>query len=160
MIPEMSTSTFTTMDVIISLVGIASGILVLLAMLSGKRSDAMIAVFLATTVLTSLTGFLFPFPKLLPSHLVGVVSLVVLTIALLTLYVFRINKGWRPTYVVAAIRALYLNTFVGVVQAFQKFPPLQAFAPTQSETPFVIAQAVVLVAFLLLGGLAVQRFQP
>jgi magnesium-transporting ATPase (P-type) len=120
----------------------------------------MTAVFLATTVLTSLTGFLFPFPKLLPSHVVGVVSLVVLTIALVALYVFRLNKGWRPTYVVAAITALYLNTFVGVVQAFQKFPPLQALAPTQSETPFVIAQAVVFIVFLLLGGLAVRNLRP
>jgi ABC-type Na+ efflux pump permease subunit len=111
-------------------------------------------------VLTSLTGFLFPFERLLPSHIVGIISLVVLAAALVALYVRRLAGSWRWIYVTGAVSALYLNAFVGVVQAFQKLPVLNALAPTQSEPPFVIAQIVVLLLFVVLGIAAVRTFHP
>lgn len=156
----MSFSTFTTAHVVISLIGIVTGIIVLLAMLNGKRLDGATAAFLATTVLTSVTGFMFPFSQLLPSHIVGAISLVVLALALVALYGKGLSGVWRSIYVVTATMALYLNVFVGVVQAFQKLPVLQPLAPTQAEAPFVVAQVVVLALFAILGFLAVKRFRP
>jgi hypothetical protein len=154
----MSLARFTTLHVIISLVGIASGAIVLIGMLSGRQVAGVTALFLATTVLTSLTGFFFPFQKLLPSHVVGVISLVVLTFALLALYAFQLAGAWRGVYVIGAVLALYLNVFVAVVQAFQKLPFLKPLAPTQSEPPFAIAQLVVLIAFVALGFVALRSF--
>ena len=113
-----------------------------------------------TTILTSVTGFLFPADTLLPSHVFGIISLVVLALAMLGLYVFRLGGAWRPVYVVTAAIALYLNSFVGVVQAFQKLPFLNPLAPTQSEPPFFAAQIVVLAIFVLLGFRAVRAFHP
>jgi hypothetical protein len=156
----MSLSTFTTLHVIISLIGIVTGLVVLLGMLGGRKLDSWTAIFLATTVLTSATGFLFPFNKLLPSHVVGIVSLVVLAIALLALYGLHLAGAWRWIYVAAAVLALYLNVFVGVVQAFQKLAFLQPFAPTQTEAPFIVAQVLVLAIFAALGVLAVRSFHP
>ena len=156
----MSLSTFTTLHVIISLIGIVTGLVALLGMLGGKHLGGWTALFLATTVLTSVTGFLFPFTKLLPSHVVGIISLAVLAAALLALYVFRLDGPWRWIYVVGAVLALYLNVFVGVVQAFQKLAFLQPLAPTQVEAPFIVAQAAVLALFAVLGFLAVKRFHP
>jgi hypothetical protein len=160
MILGMSLSTFTTLHVIISLIGIVAGLVVLLGMLGGRKLDSWTAIFLATTVLTSATGFLFPFNKLLPSHVVGIVSLVVLAIALLALYGLHLAGAWRWIYVAAAVLALYLNVFVGVVQAFQKLAFLQPFAPTQTEAPFIVAQVLVLAIFAALGVLAVRSFHP
>jgi hypothetical protein len=160
MILGMSVSTFTTLHVIISLIGIVTGLVVLLGMLGAKRLGFWTAIFLATTVLTSVTGFLFPFTKLLPSHVFGIISLVVLAIALLALYGLHLDGPWRWIYVAAAVLALYLNAFVGVVQAFQKLAFLQPFAPTQTEAPFIVAQVVVLAIFVVLGFLAVKRFHP
>jgi hypothetical protein len=160
MILGMSLSTFTTLHVIISLIGIVTGLVVLLGMLGGRQLGSWTAVFLATTVLTSATGFLFPFNKLLPSHVVGVISLAVLAIALLALYGLHLAGVGRWIYVAAAVLALYLNVFVGVVQAFQKLAFLQPFAPTQTEAPFIVAQVVVLAIFAALGVLAVRSFHP
>ncbi len=160
MILGMSLSTFTTLHVIISLIGIVAGIVVLLGMLGGRKLDGWTAIFLATTVLTSVTGFLFPFTKLLPSHVFGIISLVVLAIALLALYGLHLDGPWRWIYVATAVLALYLNVFVGVVQAFQKLAFLQPFAPTQTEAPFIVAQVAVLAIFVALGFVAVKRFQP
>jgi hypothetical protein len=160
MILGLSFSAFTTLHVVISLIGIATGIVVLLGMLGGKRLDGLTAVFLVTTVLTSVTGFLFPFSQLLPSHVVGIISLVVLAIALFALYGKGLAGAWRAIYIVTATIALYLNVFVGVVQAFQKLAFLQPLAPTQAEAPFVVAQVVVLALFAVLGFLAVRRFHP
>ena len=160
MILGMSLSTFTTLHVIISLVGIVSGAIVLLNMLGGRNSAGATALFLATTVLTSATGFLFPFSKLLPSHVVGILSLVVLAVALLALYAFHLDAAWRWVYVVGAVLALYLNVFVAVVQAFQKLAFLQPFAPTQSEPPFIVVQTIVLAIFVVLGFFGVKRFHP
>src|SRR5687768_4221604 len=125
MILGMSFSTFTTLHVVTSLIGIASGLIVLVGMIGGRRLPGWTALFLATTVLTSVTGFLFPFSQLLPSHIVGAISLAVLAVALAALYGFRLSGPWRWVYVITAVLALYLNVFVGVVQAFQKLPFLQ-----------------------------------
>ena len=160
MILGMSTSTFTLVHVVLSLVGIFAGLIVVFGMFASKKLDGWTALFLATTVLTSVTGFFFPFDKILPSHIVGIISLVVLAIAILALYVLRLAGPWRWIYVVSAVVALYLNVFVGVVQAFQKVPLLASLAPTQSEPPFLIAQAVVLVIFVGLGIAAVRSFRP
>ena len=160
MILGMSIATFTLVHVVLSLVGIFAGLVVVFGMLGSKRLDGWAALFLATTVLTSVTGFFFPFDKILPSHIVGIISLVVLGIAILALYALHLAGSWRWIYVVSAVLALYLNVFVGVVQAFQKLPLLASLAPTQSEPPFLIAQAAVLVIFVVLGVVAVRSFHP
>jgi hypothetical protein len=161
MILGMSTATFTSVHVILSLIGILAGLVVVLfGLLRSQPLSGWTALFLATTVLTSLTGFLFPFERLLPSHIVGIISLVVLAAALVALYVRRLAGSWRWIYVTGAVSALYLNAFVGVVQAFQKLPVLNALAPKQSEPPFVIAQIVVLLLFVVLGIAAVRTFHP
>jgi hypothetical protein len=160
MILGMSISTFTQVHVVLSLVGIFSGLVVLFGMFGSSRLTAWTAVFLATTVLTSVTGFPFPRDHILPSHIVGVISLVVLAVAIVALYVYRLAGSWRWIYVASAVLALYLNVFVAVVQAFMKVPFLNALAPKQSEPPFVVAQAVVLVIFVVLGIVAARSFRP
>ena len=160
MILGLSTSTFTTVHVIISLIGIVSGAVVLFGWLGGKRSDGLTALFLATTVLTSVTGFLFHSASFGPPHVLGILSLVVLAGAIVALYVFHLAGSWRWIYIVCAALALYFNVFVGVVQAFQKLPFLQPLAPTQSEPPFLIAQIAVLAIFVVLGFLSLKRFHP
>ncbi len=160
MILGMSLPAFTTLHVIISLIGIVAGLVVLFGMLSSSRMQGWTALFLATTILTSVTGFFFPFTKLLPSHIVGIISLIVLAIALLAYYVKRLAGGWRWIYVATAVLALYLNVFVAVVQAFAKLPALKQLAPTQSEAPFVIAQGIVLGLFVALLVGAVRTFHP
>jgi hypothetical protein len=160
MIFGMSTSTFTLVHVVLSLIGIISGLIVVRGMFSVRRFDGWTAIFLATTVLTSLSGFLFPRDHLLPSQIVGIISLVVLGIAILALYVYRLAGVSRWIYVASAVLALYLNAFVGIVQAFQKVPFLQRIAPTQSEPPFLAAQLIVMAIFIFLGGIAVKRFHP
>lgn len=159
MILGMSLSTFTLVHVMISLVGIGSGLIVLFGMLSGKRLDGWTALFLTTTVLTSATGFLFPFDHLLPSHKVGIISLVMLAIAILARYGLHLAGAWRSIYVVTAVIALYLNVFVLVVQGFLKVHALNALAPTQSEPPFLIAQLVVMALFIVLTIFAVEKFR-
>ena len=160
MILGMSISTFTLIHVVLSLVGIFAGLIVLFGMFTSKGFNGWTALFLATTVLTSVTGFFFPADHILPSHMVGVVSLIVLTVAILARYVSHLAGPWRWIYIAGAVLALYLNVFVGVVQAFQKLPPLSSLAPTQSEPPFLIAQFAVLAIFVVLGILAVRLFRP
>lgn len=152
----MSLSTFTLVHVLISLVGIASGLVVLYGLLSGKRLDGWTALFLISTVLTSVTGFGFPFDHLLPSHKVAILSLVLLAIAILARYGLHMAGAWRWIYVVTAVMALYLNVFVLVFQGFEKVPALKALAPTQSEPPFLVAQLLVLALFIVLGICAVK----
>src|ERR1700716_3493964 len=142
MVIGMSLATFTLIHVIISLIGIGSGLIVLFGMFGGKRLDGMTALFLVSTVLTSLTGYLFPFEHLLPSHVVGGISLVVLAVALLARFSFHLAGGWRRTYVLTAVMALYLNVFVLVVQSFLKVPALHALAPAGKELPFAVAQLI------------------
>jgi len=158
MILGMTTSTFTLIHVLISLAGIGSGFIVVYGLLTGKRLGGWTAIFLSTTVLTSLTGFLFPVEHILPSHVVGSISLVVLAVAILARYAFHLSHAWRWVYVVCAVLALYLNTFVAVVQSFLKVPALKALAPTQKEPPFLVAQLAVMAVFVVLGILAVKKF--
>src|SRR6266404_3658505 len=113
---------YTIVHVLISWVGIFSGFVVLIGLLSGNRLDGWTKLFLITTVATSVTGFGFPFHHLLPSHKVGIISLVVLAVAIFARYRRHIAGVWRWIYVVTAMIALYLNVFVGVVQAFEKVP--------------------------------------
>jgi len=146
--------------VIVSLLGILSGMLVLYGLLTVRSFHGWTALFLGTTALTSATGFLLPPFGFDPPRAVGLISLVLLGLAAAALYAFHLARAWRWIYVVTATTALYLNAFVGVIQAFQKLPLLHELAPTQSEPPFVIAQAVVLLLFIALGALAVIRFHP
>jgi hypothetical protein len=155
----MSLATFTFLHVLISLVGIASGLAVMYGLLNGRPLDRLTAIFLVFTVLTSVTGFGFPFTQLLPSHKVGIISLVLLAFAIPARYVFHLAGPWRLTYVVTAAMSLYLNCFVLVVQLFMKVPALNALAPTQKEPPFLIAQLIVLALFIGLTILAAKRFR-
>jgi hypothetical protein len=157
MVWGMTISTFTFVHVLLSLVGIGSGFVVMFGLFTGKRLDGWTALFLATTVATSVTGFGFPVDHLLPSHKVGIISLVVLAVAILARYALHLVGAWRRIYVVCAAVALYLNVFVGVVQAFLKVPALTAMAPKQTEPPFVISQLVVLALFIVLTIVATKR---
>jgi hypothetical protein len=128
-------------------------------LITAKRLEGWTALFLATTVATSVTGFGFPFEHLLPSHIVGVISLVVLAIAIAGRYAFQLRGAWRHVYVVCAVLALYLNVFVAVVQAFLKVPALRALAPKQTEPPFVVSQGILFAAFVVLAIVAAIRFR-
>jgi hypothetical protein len=160
MILGMSTATYTLIHVLISLIAIASGFVVMYGLLGGKRLDRMTALFLTTAVLTSVTGFGFPMgDHLSPANKLGIISLVVLAIAVVARYPLHLAGGWRRTYVISAAMALYLNSFVLVVQSFEKVSALKVLAPTQKEPPFAIAQGTVLVAFIVLTIFAVKRFR-
>ena len=152
----MSLSTFTFVHVLISLVGIASGLIVLYGFLADKRMDGLTALFLTTTVLTSVTGFMFPFEHFSPADTFGVISLIVLAIAIAARYAFHLAGGWRRTFVVTSALALYLNC--AVVQSFLKIPALHALAPQGKEPPFLVAQLVVLLIFVVLTILAAKKF--
>ena len=149
----------TFVHVALSLAGIGAGFAVLFGMLTAKRFDVWTKVFLWTTVATSVTGFLFPFHRLLPSHIVGIVSLIALVFAIRAHSRLRLSGAWRKTYVIAAVTALYLNVFVLIAQLFQKAPALRALAPTQSEPAFKITQLVVLALFIVLCVLAAMKFR-
>ena len=150
---------FVFLHVLISLVGILSGLVVVYGLLTAKRLDGWTAVFLGTTVATSVSGFFLPAIRFLPSHGVGIVSLLVLPVAIFALYRRGLEGPWRRTYVIAAMLALYLNVFVLVVQLFLKVPALKALDPTQSGPPFVLAQSSVLTLFAVLAILALRRFR-
>ena len=150
----------TQIHVAISLVGILSGLIVLVGLLTARRLDGWTALFLASTVATSLTGFLFPFNGFTPAIGVGIISLVILAVAIFARYSKRLVRGWRWIYTVTAMLSLYLNVFVLIVQLYQKLPSLHALAPTQSEAPFIATQLVTLLLFLLLTILAVRKFHP
>lgn len=160
MVLGMSLSTFTVIHVVISLIAIASGVVTVAGMVASHRLPTWTAIFLVTTVLTSVTGFLFPFTEVKPSHIFGVISLVVLALAVAGLYVFDLRGRWRATYVITSMVALYLNAFVLVVQAFQKVPALNPLAPTGSEPPFAVAQVLLLAICVWAGYQATRGFQP
>jgi hypothetical protein len=160
MILGMSISTFTTLHVVISLIAILSGLVVLWGLLTTNRPSSLTSLFLITTVLTTLTGFLFPITAFTPALGTGIVATVVLIFTLAALYIFRLRGPWRWIYAGGAVLSLYLNVFVLIVQSFQKIPAFNVHAPTGSEPPFTITQGIVLVAFILLGLLAVRRFHP
>lgn len=160
MILGMSLSAFTALHTVIALIGIASGIVAVLGMLRSQRLDGWTHLFLAATILTSVTGFMFPFEKILPSHVFGVISLAVLTPVVIAFYVKRLRGSWRWIYITGSIFVLYLNAFVGIVQSFLKVSFLTPLAPTQSELPFVLAQGFLFVSMIVLGVLVWKRFRP
>ena len=165
MILGMSLSTFVTVHVIISLIGIVAGIIVMFGLLGSNRMPGLTAIFLLFTILTSATGFVIPplvSDKLLPSHIIGALSLVLLAIACIALYGMKLSGAWRSVYVVTAMTSLYLNVFVLIIQAFLKVPALHALAPSvpPSEPPFAIIQGIVLVFFVIVIIGAVRRFRP
>jgi hypothetical protein len=153
-------STLQTFHVLISLIGIASGLVVVWGLLSSRRLSGLTAIFLVTTLLTNLTGFLFPFNGLTPAIVVGVIGTIVMVVCLAARYLKRMENGWRGVYVVTAVISLYFNLFVLVVQLFLKIPALNTFAPTGSEPPFAAVQGVVLLGCLVAGFLAFRRFHP
>jgi hypothetical protein len=156
----MDSQAFTLFHVAISLVGILSGLVVLYGLLTANRMRGTTLLFLATTVATSVTGYFFHRDHIMPSHIVGAVSLLFLCAAIVALYTFRLRGVWRVVYVASAVASLYLNVFVLIVQAFGKVPFLHALAPNGSEPPFIVVQVIVLVAFVVLGFAAVRRFRP
>ena len=160
MVFGMSLSAFTQLHVAISLIGIVTGFVVVYGMYASKRFPGWTAIFLATTVLTDVTGYFLPFQKVLPSHIVGGISLVILAVSLWAVYGKRLAGHWRAAYVASAVAALYLNVFVLVVQAFLKVDALHRIAPTQQDPAFIIAQAVVLLAFVGIGFLTLKSFHP
>jgi hypothetical protein len=160
MILGMSIPAFTMLHVLNSLIAIVAGLVVLAAMLRSNHISGLTGIFLLTTVLTSMTGFLFPTSGFTPAQAFGYLSLVLLAIALAALYAFHLAGAWRWIYVATAVTSLYLNCFVLIVQMFQKLPALHALAPNQAEPPFQIAQGLLLLAFVVLGVLAARRFHP
>jgi len=152
-------TTFALVHLLLSLIGIISGFVVVFGLLAAKRLDGWTMLFLGSTVLTSVTGFLFPFHGFLPSHAVGMISLLVLAIAIFARYGRHLAGFWRRTYVITAVIALYLNVFVLLVQLFEKVPALKAIAPTQSEAPFKVTQLAALALFVVLASSAAIRFR-
>ncbi len=151
---------FTFMHVVITLIAMAAGLVSIFGMVGNNRRDATTGIFLLFTVLTSVTGFLFPITKLTPALILGIMSMVVLAIALAARYAFSMRGPWRWVYVVTAVTAQYFNSFVLVVQSFLKIPVLHALAPQGNEPPFAVAQCAVLIFYVVLGYLAVKRFRP
>lgn len=149
--------TFTLLHIAISLVALAAGFVVVGGLLANVTLPRATDVFLVTTIATNVTGFMFPFVQLLPSHIVAIISLVVLAVAAYAYYGAQLAGAWRPIFVAAATLALYLNAFVLVAQTFLKNPALAALAPTQSEPAFVATQALTLAAFAIVGWLAWRR---
>jgi hypothetical protein len=152
--------TFTFVHVLLSLIGIASGFVMLYGLLTAQRMGGWTTIFLATTLATTLTGFFFPFHGFTPAIGVGIVSTIVLIVTIAARYVFRLNGSWRWIYAGGAVLAFYLNFFVLVAQSFQKIPALNAYAPTGSEPPFAITQGIVLLAFVVAGALSLRTFRP
>jgi hypothetical protein len=155
----MLLTAFTISHVVISVIAILTGIIFTSGLLTNQPLNVSTPLFLVTTTATSITGFLFPVTHFMPSHGVGSVSLFVLALAVYALYGRRLASGWRKTFVVAAETALYLNVFVGLVQAFAKVPALKQLAPTQTENPFKLAQLGLLATFIVIGSITVIRFR-
>lgn len=158
----LSLSAFTILHVIISLIAIAAGLAVMFGLLGSTYMPAMTAIFLLLTILTSVTGLMFPFTQLLPSHMIAILSLVLLAVACVALYVMKLSGAWRRIYVVTALLSLYFNVFVLVIQAFLKVPALTALAPGNPPTGpvFAVVQGLVLVVFAVAIIGAWRRFRP
>ncbi|WP_375411752.1 hypothetical protein [uncultured Bradyrhizobium sp.] len=165
MVSGLSLSTFVLLHVIISLIGIAAGLVVMIGILGSRRMPGWTAAFLLFTILTNASGFLIPpllFEKLLPSHLIGLVSLLLLAIACFARYGRKLSGPWRWIYALTALVSLYLNVFVLVIQSFLKLPALHALASSvpPSEPPFAILQGIVLMFFVIVIIGAIRRFRP
>jgi len=155
----MSIAAFTMLHVIISLIAIGTGFIVLFGLINGKLLSPWNVVFLVTTILTSLTGFAFPNDKVTPGIILGVLSMIVLAIALAALYIFHLKGGWRRTYAITAMLALYFNVFVLIAQTFEHVPVFHALAPTGTETPFKVAELLLLLLFIVLITAAAKKFR-
>ena len=160
MILGMSLASFTVLHLIISMIAIALGFVVAGGILASNKLPGWTAWFLILTILTSATGFLFPFTKVTPAHIVSVISLVLLAIAVYALYGKGLGGFWRSVYVVTAMLALWFNVFVLIVQSFQKVALLNVYAPTGSEPPFAVTQGIVLIFFVLMIWIGIKRFRP
>ncbi len=158
MVLGLSLPVFALLHVLISVIGIVAGLVVVGGFMSGRLLRGWTGTFLVTTILTNVTGFFFPFAKLLPSHILGAISLVLLPLALVALYGKHLDGGWRKVFVLVSVATLYFNVFVLIVQLFSKFPLLIATAPTQKEPPFAITHLVVLIIFILLGRASLRGF--
>lgn len=150
---------FTAFHVLLSLVGIGAGFVAIFGLIGGRWLNFWMLTFLWTTILTSVTGFLFPFKGITPGIILGIISLVVLALSMYALYGKKMAGGWRTTFVVTAVLAQYLNFFVLIAQSFMKVPALHALAPTGSEGPFKVAQLTALLLFVVLGFLASRNFR-
>src|SRR5687768_6579305 len=156
--PMSGLSALTLIHSVIALTGILFGFVAMAGMRRGRMSHGVAVIFLSTTTATSVTGFFFPFVQFLPAHGVGIVSLIVLLVALFALFRKQLTGKWRTRYALAALTAQYLNLFVLVAQAFRRVPALNALAPTQTEPPFAIAEVIVLVVFAAVSVKAVREF--
>jgi hypothetical protein len=155
----MSLHAFTVLHVIICIVELFAGAVVVLQMVAGRRSG-LNGLFLAAAALTTLTGFLFPFHGMTPAIVLGFITLPFLLLAAVAWYTGRLRGTWRVIYALSVLILLYLDAFVAVVQSFEKIGPLHVLAPTGKETPFAVAQGLVLLVFIVIGYLAVKRFRP
>ena len=162
MVLGMSLATFTMVHVVISLIAIVAGLIAMFGMLGSKPQAGLTAIFLLFTILTSATGFLFPFTELLPSHMIGILSLLLLAIACIALYVMKLSGSWRWIYLLTALLSLYFNVFVLVIQSFLKVPALTVLAPGNppSGPVFAVAQGLVLVFFVVMIIGVWRRFRP
>ena len=158
MVLGMSLGVFTALHVLISLIAIGTGFIVLFGLINNRLLSPWNTVFLVTTILTSLTGFAFPNTKVTPGIVLGVLSVIVLAIAVIALYIFQLNGSWRRAYAISAMIALYFNVFVLIAQMFEHVPALHALAPTGTETPFKVAQTLLLVLFIVLIAAAAKKF--
>jgi hypothetical protein len=156
----MDITTLTLVHTVISIVAIAAGLVVVGGLIAGVRIDGWTGIFLVTTALTSITGFFFPFTQLLPSHWVGIISLIILPFVTAARYWKHLRGVWRGIYVVGTVLVLYLNFFILLVQLFRRIPALIVAAPKQTEPPFVLTQLLVLALFAWLGFAGFRRFRP
>jgi hypothetical protein len=156
----LSLASFTILHTAISLIQLVSGLVVVWALVGSRDSRAWTVIYLVSAVATSVTGFMFPFTGFLPSHATGILSLILLLLAIIGLYGAHLAGAWRWIYAVCIVASVYLSAFVTVVQSFLKVPPLHALAPAGSEPPFAITQGVVLLVFIGLGIAAVRKFHP
>lgn len=160
MILGMSLALFTEAHVAISLIGIATGFLVIFGMMAGNKMVLWTELFLITTALTSITGFMFPFKGVTPGIVIGILSVILLLFAVIARYGGHLAGGWRGTWVISAVVAQFFNFLVLVVQSFEKVPALHALAPTGKEMPLKVAQVLTLVLFIVLGVVAYRKFHP
>jgi hypothetical protein len=160
MVLGMSLGVFTLVHTVISLVAIALGFVVTYGIVTSNRMPTVTAWFLLLTIVTSASGYLFPVTGILPSHIVGAISLALLAVAVVALYNFKLHGIWRPVYVVTALLALWFNVFVLFIQLFVKFPAFAALAPKQTEPPFLAVQGATLAFFVVMIVLGLKRFRP
>ena len=156
----LSIEAFTVLHVVISVLAIFAGFIVVGGLFASAPLPGWTALFLLMTILTSATGFLFPFKTVTPAIVVGIIASLILVVALVALYKHRLSGRWRAAYVAGAVASLYLNVFVFIAQSFQKVSFVHAYAPTGSEPPFAITQGVTLAVFVFLGVMAARRFHP